>query len=59
MKQETFETVIETLSAALELEKWKNEKAHEEIKALTAENEVLKKHLSEANKKLSILSEVE
>lgn len=59
MKHETYETVIETLSSALEMEKWRNIQAREEIKALRAENEALAKHLSEANKKLSILSEVE
>ena len=57
MKQETYETVIETLSGALELEKWRNKQACEEIKALKAENVALTKQLSEANKKL--LSEVE
>lgn len=59
MTQETYETVIETLSAALEMEKWRNKQAREEITALKAERDVLSKHLSEANKKLSILSEVE
>lgn len=59
MKQETYETVIETLSEALGVEKWRNKQACEEIKALKAERDALSIHLSEANKKLSILSEVE
>lgn len=54
MEVKTYETIIETLSDALEMEKWKREKADERIVELLEENALARKLIDDLQKEVGL-----